>query len=363
MSPEPPRVSLGRDPPGIAERQPFARHEDQPKQRHRHERYRVQHDRGPDRAIGGRREELHHRELVGGMERADSAGRRRGDADHENRHHEERTRVRKRNVKCPRRKPDSGRNRHPHGKRQRQRRHQSDGLSQHTESQRKGFDEPRDHAGQARRQHAFDPPCGAAETFGVPGEREQHDQAGHRGCRRHSAADFDHRELRRIPGDHARPDGKDEARKEQQHRHEVEDALENDGGKRRCRIQVLAPREQVRAQHFSDSSRDQRVRRKPDHGRFERDPVACGADGRQEQLPSPGANRVGQPGHDNGVNSSNGSARRVSAQTPAGSALRKKNASRPNVSRRINPVRTGGRMQLRQSSTDGALQALGRGKD
>ena len=79
--------------PGAREGQPFPRHEHDPEQRHRHERNRVQHDRGADRAIGSAREERRHRELVGGVKAADRARRRRRHADDEQRHHEERTRV------------------------------------------------------------------------------------------------------------------------------------------------------------------------------------------------------------------------------------------------------------------------------
>ena len=57
----------------------------------------------------------------------------------------------------------------------------------------------------------------------------------------------------------------DEPRKEQQHRDQIEQALEDNRRERRRRIQPLTAREQVRPQHFADTARQQKRGGKADN--------------------------------------------------------------------------------------------------
>ena len=202
-------------------------------------------------------------------------------------------------MKCPRRQPDSGRDRHPHRKRQRQRRHQARGIAHDREPLRKRFDESGQHARQPRRQHAFDraaprgravPDARPARTA-RPGRRPPTPPRSRRRTSRRRAAPGSPEITpgRRVKTKTANSSST-VARSSTRSRMMVANA---DVG-----IQRLAPRQQIRAQHLADSCRDQGVGGKADHRRVERDRVPCRSDWRQERLPSPGANRVRQAGHD-----------------------------------------------------------------
>ncbi len=144
---------------------------------------------------------------------------------------------------------------------------------------------------------ALDAQGGAAEPLGVPREREQHRDAGHRGERRHAAADFDTRQLARIAGDHAGADGEHEGGKQEQHGGQIEQPFQHDRGERRRRVHAFALGQQVRPDHLAGTRRKEKARRKPDDRRRERVDESCRTDRRQERLPAPRAPRVRQPRH------------------------------------------------------------------
>ena len=139
---------------------------------------------------------------------------------------------------------------------------------------------------------------------------------------------------------------------------EIQNALENDRGKRGGGVQRFAPGQQIRAKHLADPAGNQRIGRKPDDGRFKGDQVASPADGRQQRLPSPGANRYrSAPVR---ITASTSSKRIGPAcLRPHGGriGLAKEERKQPKVSRKMMTVRTRGRMQLRQSFRLGALRA------
>ena len=187
------RRRLLRDPTSAPEREPFARHEQQPQQRHRHERDRVQHDGGrrPRRSVWRREErrsprtdkrrETRRRRRASAPPRPPPGSSSRGT-----------NRYKERNVECPRGQPDSGRDRHPHRKRQRERRHQSRRDRACTASPCANVStKRREDTRKPGRQQALDAQGRAPEPLGMAGKREQHDQAGHRRRRRHAAAEFD----------------------------------------------------------------------------------------------------------------------------------------------------------------------------
>ena len=81
-----------------------------------------------------------------------------------------------------------------------------------------------------------------------------------------------------------------------------------------------------------------------------------GADRRQQRLPAPGAQRVGQQRDDDGDRQQRRDRRGALRPTrPPGSAPRRKNASSPSVSRRIRTVRSRGRMRKVQSGLESGV--------
>ncbi len=85
-----------------------------------------------------------------------------------------------------------------------QRREQPPGLPHHREPLGERFDEMRDDLGGLGRQHAFHPGRRASQPLRMAGEREQHEQARHRGTGRHAAPEFHVRELAGFAGEGAR---------------------------------------------------------------------------------------------------------------------------------------------------------------
>ena len=122
---------------------------------------------------------------------------------------------------------------------------------------------PRDQPRQARRQHAFDAQRRPAEALGVAGEREEHDKpADRRGRREQRRRPSPARTARDRPRSR-RADEKTKTREQQQHGHQIQQPLEDDRRKRRRRRSALAPRQQVRAQHFAGAAGSRELAAKP----------------------------------------------------------------------------------------------------
>ena len=117
---------------------------------------------------------------------------------------------------------------------------------------------------------------------------------------------------------------------QQQHRHQIEQALENDRGEARRRRKPFAFRQQIRPQHFAGTRRQQKARREPDHRGLERCRNRVRPDRGQQILPAERAQGVRHHRHaDARRTSRRGSAWRVFSHTSPALTPRRKYARQP----------------------------------
>ena len=167
----------------------------------------------------------------------------------------------------------------------------------------------------------------------MPGQDEQHTDAATTRQPRAAPPNFTNASCAGSP--EIAGSTKDERPKQQQHRHQIQNPLENDRGKRGRRVQ-RSRRASRYGRSTSPTAPAGEAGGKPDDGRLKASRTASGRSAPAATATATRATRTSSWSRPR-RRSATASARRVSAQTPAGSALRKKNASRPNVSRRINP--------------------------
>ena len=163
---------------------------------------------------------------------------------------------------------------------------------------------------------------------------------------RRETAQLDTGKLRRIARDDAGRRGQHEPRKQQQHRDEVEQALEDDRRKRRRRVEALAARQQVRPDHFAGARRQQKPGGKADDRGPERGAEARRADRREQILPAQARAGVGHARHDDrAAAAATGWRAGFRPRRRRRSTLRRKTPSNPSVSRKMRAFRTRGCMR------------------
>ena len=116
-------------------------------------------------------------------------------------------------------------------------------MAHHRESLREGFHEAGDRPGHRRRQYSLDVERQPAQPLRVAGKRKQHDERDERSSGRDRAAKFHLRQLAGIVRTDPRGAQEHEGRKEEQHRHEIQEPLEDDRGEHGRGAEALPPGE------------------------------------------------------------------------------------------------------------------------
>ncbi len=126
------------------------------------------------------------------------------------------------------------------------------------------------------------------------GEGEEQSEQAQRACRCHQPSPLDAGIQRGVAGQRRRVDDHDEHAEQQQHGHQVEHALQDDGRECGRRGEPLPPGEQKRPNHLPGAGRQEKACGKTNDRGFESGRKPGRPNGRQQILPTQGAERIGQ---------------------------------------------------------------------
>ena len=261
--------------PHALDAQALLRGKEQPEQQRRADRDQVQHDRGADRRLVRRAVERRRPDPKRLVKAAHRAGRRHRDADHQQRNQQERPGERHGEPKRHRHRPDAQAIDSHSGNDQSSALRQPCRPPNRAQTTRELLGERRDQPGQPGRQR----PAQAAHRLrasraGSPATARTTHEGGERADAAHAPRPLGRAQMPAADSrPRSRPNTKTIRASRTTHRHDVEQALEDDRRERAGRVDrarsspARLPRQKIRADDLAGARRQHGARRKPDSGR------------------------------------------------------------------------------------------------